>query len=188
MASEHPARGYDEITLLALEQALKDVWQVLRAHDFHRDWDRDPELKRDGGRTPAGFKTIECSIMDVADDIAYSTYDLEDAFKAGFLSPLSILSKDDQFKTKVIKEVNRKVVAQFGGGEGQLEIKDFDNIIASLFADLFAVSGDLRARYPSSSTLSDEVLSEFAVISAGQASSRSAALSENGYLRGEFTS
>ena len=28
------------------------------------------------------FKTIECGIMDLADDIAYSTYDLEDAFKA----------------------------------------------------------------------------------------------------------
>jgi dGTPase len=27
------------------------------------------------------FKTIECSIMDIADDIAYSTYDLEDSFK-----------------------------------------------------------------------------------------------------------
>ena len=26
------------------------------------------------------FKTIECSIMDIADDIAYSTYDLEDIF------------------------------------------------------------------------------------------------------------
>ncbi len=31
------------------------------------------------------FKTIECSIMDIADDICYSTYDLEDAFKANFL-------------------------------------------------------------------------------------------------------
>ena len=29
---------------------------------------------------PARFKTIECSIMDVADDIAYSTYDIDDAF------------------------------------------------------------------------------------------------------------
>lgn len=34
------------------------------------------------------FKTIECAIMDLADDIAYSTYDLEDAFKAGFLTPI----------------------------------------------------------------------------------------------------
>lgn len=32
------------------------------------------------------FKTIECQIMDLSDDIAYSTYDLEDALKAGFVN------------------------------------------------------------------------------------------------------
>jgi dGTPase len=37
------------------------------------------------------FKTIECSIMDLADDIAYSTYDLEDSLHANFVSPLSLL-------------------------------------------------------------------------------------------------
>jgi len=31
--------------------------------------------------------------MDFADDIAYSTYDLEDAFKAEFLCPLGMLVK-----------------------------------------------------------------------------------------------
>jgi dGTPase len=31
--------------------------------------------------------------MDVADDIAYSTYDLEDAFKSGFLDPLEIVAQ-----------------------------------------------------------------------------------------------
>lgn len=41
------------------------------------------------------FKTIECSIMDIADDIAYSTYDLEDIFKAGFLTPLDLLALDE---------------------------------------------------------------------------------------------
>ena len=58
MASQHPARGYDETTLLALEQALKDVWQVLRAHDFYRDWDRDPELKGDLAETLMGLADI----------------------------------------------------------------------------------------------------------------------------------
>ncbi|MFV8607446.1 deoxyguanosinetriphosphate triphosphohydrolase family protein, partial [Ralstonia pseudosolanacearum] len=37
------------------------------------------------------FKTIECAIMDVADDIAYSTYDLEDSLHAGFLTPYDLL-------------------------------------------------------------------------------------------------
>lgn len=37
------------------------------------------------------FKTIECSIMDLADDIAYSTCDLEDSLHAGFVTFLSLL-------------------------------------------------------------------------------------------------
>jgi dGTPase len=37
------------------------------------------------------FKTVECDIMDIADDIAYSTYDFEDAMKAGFTSVLDVL-------------------------------------------------------------------------------------------------
>jgi dGTPase len=46
------------------------------------------------------FKTVECAIMDISDDIAYSTYDLEDAFKAGLLSPLSLFSTIDRMDTQ----------------------------------------------------------------------------------------
>src|SRR5439155_26083489 len=45
------------------------------------------------------FKTIECWIMDTADDIAYSTYDLEDALKGSFVSPLRLLAKVVDDKT-----------------------------------------------------------------------------------------
>jgi dGTPase len=55
------------------------------------------------------FKTIECSIMDLADDIAYSTYDLEDSLKAGFLTPASILSSDDELLDRVALKVSRAV-------------------------------------------------------------------------------
>lgn len=58
------------------------------------------------------FKTVECQIMDVADDIAYSTYDLEDAFKAEFLSPLRLLSKitrEDGVLKEVLKKVNKNL-------------------------------------------------------------------------------
>ncbi|WP_439372650.1 deoxyguanosinetriphosphate triphosphohydrolase family protein [Bradyrhizobium sp. DASA03120] len=44
-----------------------------------------------GQKDYSPFKTIECQIMDVADDIAYSTFDFEDAMKAGFTSLLDML-------------------------------------------------------------------------------------------------
>jgi dGTPase len=57
-------------------------------------------------RAPRGFKTIECSIMDLSDDIAYSTYDLEDAFKAGFLTPLDLIALDDHIQAELLRRVN----------------------------------------------------------------------------------
>lgn len=50
------------------------------------------------------FKTIECQIMDIADDIAYSTYDLDDALKSGLIRILDIISLDDS----ALKEIARK--------------------------------------------------------------------------------
>ena len=57
------------------------------------------------------FKTIECQIMDVADDIAYSTYDLEDALKSGFITPLQLIFSvmQDEVYDPVAKKVNAKL-------------------------------------------------------------------------------
>ena len=54
------------------------------------------------------FKTVECQIMDIADDIAYSTYDLEDALKAGFVTPLQMILAVQQ------DEVYRPVIEKLG--------------------------------------------------------------------------
>jgi hypothetical protein len=57
MASQHPPRNYDHKTLMALEQAHRDVWQVLKAHDPYQDWDRDSEF----------HQGLASTLMDLAD-------------------------------------------------------------------------------------------------------------------------
>jgi hypothetical protein len=46
MRSQQPPKRHDETTLLALEQALRDIRQVLKAHDPDRDWDKDGEVQQ----------------------------------------------------------------------------------------------------------------------------------------------
>lgn len=53
------------------------------------------------------FKTVECKIMDIADDIAYSTYDLEDGFKAGFYHPTNFFSYPDAVFENVARKVEK---------------------------------------------------------------------------------
>ena len=56
------------------------------------------------------FKTIECAIMDIADDIAYSTYDLEDSLHAGFVTPLSLaesLANNPSVQAEVTRKTNK---------------------------------------------------------------------------------
>jgi len=55
------------------------------------------------------FETIECQIMDIADDISYSTYDLEDCFKAGFIKPIDLFCADDEVIETVRDKVNDKL-------------------------------------------------------------------------------
>ena len=63
------------------------------------------------------FKTIECQIMDIADDISYSMYDLEDSMKGGFTSPIEILSKiSDQ---SLIKKLHEKVIKEIPSAQEQ---------------------------------------------------------------------
>jgi dGTPase len=73
---------------------------------------RDHVIRPERGNPPK-LKTIECQIMDIADDIAYSTYDLEDCMIANVTHPLDLLSiSDDLLNT--IAEQTTKSLADYG--------------------------------------------------------------------------
>jgi dGTPase len=137
-----------------------------------------------------GVKTIECGIMDVADDIAYSTYDLEDSLKAGFISPLKILAFDNAFKEQIVNHVNGSLLDTYGNEATgrELTLPGFNNLIVTTFEKVFKISDELRTKSVSKAKVTQDTLAEIAVIASGQTFAASDALCENGYLRGEFTS
>ena len=134
------------------------------------------------------MKTVECSIMDIADDIAYSTYDLEDAFKGGFLTPLSIISMSDDQKSAIIAKVKKRIDADYqhlNTQERQFGLPEYNTILQSIFAGVlkveipneFFVDGDLNLD-----------VDQYTALVVSITSGTSAALCSNGYFRTEFTS
>lgn len=118
--------------------------------------------------TPEGrgakFKTIECQIMDVADDIAYSTYDLEDAMKGGFTHPLALLAKianQGLFKRlweKVSKEIKDVTEAEvFAALTDMLPLASDGAKPLERYAESKLIAGDGKMR----SEFSSEMIGHF---------------------------
>ena len=130
---------------------------------------------------PAPIKTIECSIMDIADDIAYSTYDLEDAFKGGFLSPISIIAMPDTQKAAIVSKVKSKIDESYSDLPAQERIftlVEYNATLRAIFSDI------LNIEIPEEAV----DLAEFTAAVTSIISSTSDNLCKNGYFRTEFTS
>jgi hypothetical protein len=67
MASRNPPRSYDDATLDALEEALKDVWQVLKAHDLYPLAGR-PRNEKSLGREAYGTRRVGSTRFSRASD------------------------------------------------------------------------------------------------------------------------
>ncbi|MER9367552.1 dNTP triphosphohydrolase [Mesorhizobium sp. M0518] len=81
---------------------------------------------------PAKFKTLECSIMDLADDIAYSVYDLEDCLKVGFLTAAEIIASEEPLLSKVAQRVSEEMKLDPPIGYGAV-LAALVDIFASVF-------------------------------------------------------
>ena len=117
--------------------------------------------------------------MDLADDIAYSTYDLEDAFKAGFLSPLELLALDEKTLESIAKEVleNKNIPRNFNAAD-----------VLSVLMECFG--GILNPTMDGGTVSPDDEPDEYrrrlkvAIVAARQ----SVDISTNGYVRNRTTS
>jgi dGTPase len=170
------------------EQDRKTVNKSLVKGYYYTEFDIVSTIKRQIGTGDSLFRTIECSIMDTADDIAYSTYDLEDAFKARFLTPVSIISFDEEKAKKVcdtITERANRYYTHLNPKEREFDLEDFYETVLTLFHDILppfdkeelaAAAADEGATLP----LMANVLSASA--------DASEKLASNGYYRTRFTS
>ena len=82
------------------------------------------------------MKTVECQIMDLADDIAYSTSDLEDALKSRLLSPLSIVSIEGAVLERISLRVSHDVGAHVTSKEVVEVLDGLFYMVSERFAKL----------------------------------------------------
>lgn len=126
-----------------------------------------------GIENTATSRVIECDIMDIADDIAYSTYDLEDALKAGFLTPAAMLAPSGEVVDEVAERVRRSTQ------DDTFTAVDVRDILHSIFSEAASFS-------PEPELTDDPELRwrmQFFVAMEG-----SRQLGGNGYFRAQFTS
>lgn len=121
------------------------------------------------------FKSIECAIMDLADDIAYSTYDLEDSFKAGFLNPRNVLASSGDIFERVAAKVAKATGSAFTGPDAW-----------DIFLDMFIEHVD-DERYEENID-SDDYSITAKLANAIWLTSEINTVAEDGRIRTEFTS
>jgi dGTPase len=148
------------------------------------------------------FRVIEMQIMDLADDIAYSTYDFEDALKAGFASPLDILqqlNRNEEIREAVAvklfkSEYHRDFPKENAATEDQEKL---DKIRTKMLLAIFDLLKDYL--YQADGALTDgerahladpdpDVRAGAVSILAVNLQKLSDEISKNGYVRALFTS
>lgn len=155
------------------------------------------------------FRTIECDIMDLADDIAFTTYDLEDALKVRFINILDFFdaAKDSICEDILIKlhsKINKlnsirvngekiynselKFENFFGTGNVASQIMRLRIRLYNLFKT-FIPNIDDRDKTHMSEILADESRqSEFVLRLATQVFHNAKSIMTNGYWRRVLTS
>jgi len=123
-----------------------------------------------------GFSTIENQILHMADDIAYATYDLDDAFQTGTIKPIDLISVSQYLLGFITSKINRNLNSSYGSA-------DIADVYMSLFKGLFAPIINIGRE-----DLNDDENTEIFMASLRMAVESSNKLAINGYYRVNFIS
>lgn len=132
-----------------------------------------------GRPTLKKFKTVECWIMDVADDIAYSTYDFEDSLKAGFINILDAINPRQKHVNEVTKRVQRNVKKE------ELDIPIDETDVPIIFTNLIISTLGIKEEYNSARLPSKK---DSFLVQAAQLYDTFNEISNSGKLRTKLTS
>lgn len=128
-----------------------------------------------GSKFGYDFKTIECCIMDIADDIAYAVYDLEDALKCGFISPFDFIDIDDLKAQAIADEMKKRL-------KYDISINLVKKKAQSLFSWIVDYSLDKKVKY----SLKDNISENLLLIKNAHKSFTQ--IAQDGYFRTDFSS
>lgn len=128
------------------------------------------------------FKTIECSIMDLADDIAYATYDIEDVLKIKFIRLIDFLTLNAEIIERiagVVSERSKKYYPDISVSSHNISSTEIVTSIINLLKDILPTEQNMQ-------NLSDPEAVQ--IMSIFLASGASNSISNDGYMRTKFTS
>lgn len=130
-------------------------------------------------RKPSHFKTVECAIMDLADDIAYSTYDLEDAFKAGFLTPYDVVAASQEIYEEIVEKLRKSDI--------NADVEKCRTTLIGVFEQVWRSSIEQQKELPSD-TLTSEQYRNQSIYNFLNSYQLSKEMASNGYMRTKLTS
>lgn len=114
---------------------------------YSSEWSEINQL-RQAWNMPAGCSTLEAQLMDLCDDIAYSTHDIEDGIRAGKIQMHRSFFED----TRIIDNLVQEIVEDQGNMEVGWDEVDIPAMVKKVLADYFQQWEELYALYDNESS------------------------------------